>query len=124
MRTQGEGCLRVGSAGRLQGCTRQNAVWNSYPCDEWRRPLGSAPRQPARAAHSTAQRGAARLWLVLDMRRRMGEGRASGGPWGGRPREGRLGKAGGEQDRAFVVEVRYTVYFHLAYNLECLSLDE
>ena len=38
----------------------------------------SAPRQPAGAAHSQAEHGAARLWLVLDRRLRMGEGSASG----------------------------------------------
>jgi hypothetical protein len=32
----------------------------------------SAPPQPVGAARSTAERGAARLWLVLDMRLRMG----------------------------------------------------
>ena len=57
----------------------------------------SAPRQPARAAHSTAERGAARLWLVLDMRRRMGEGRASGGPWGEGLGKGDLGRLEGSK---------------------------
>ncbi len=32
----------------------------------------SAPRQPAGAARSKAERGVARLWLVLDRRLRMG----------------------------------------------------
>src|SRR5262249_8463488 len=38
--------------------------------------------RPAGAAPSQAERGAAPLSLVLDRRRRMGEGSASGGPWG------------------------------------------
>jgi len=38
---------------------------------------------------------AVRLALVLDRRLRMGEGSASGVPWGTSSRDGRLGKAGG-----------------------------
>jgi hypothetical protein len=41
----------------------------------------SAPRQPAGVARSKVERGVARLWLVLGMRLRMGEGRASGVSW-------------------------------------------
>jgi hypothetical protein len=37
-----------------------------------------APRLPAGAPRNQAEHGAARLWLVLDRRRRMGEGRALG----------------------------------------------
>ena len=37
---------------------------------------------PPPAARSQAEHGAARLWLVLDRRRRMGEGSAAGVPWG------------------------------------------
>ena len=48
---------------------RKNFVGNAHAL--LRRPLGSAP-----------QHGAARLWLVLDMRLRMGKGSASGVPWG------------------------------------------
>ena len=43
---------------------------------------------PAGAACSTAERGAARFWLVLDRRLRMGEGSASGRPWGDGPGKG------------------------------------
>ena len=38
---------------------------------------------------------AARLWLVLDRRRRMGEGRAAGGPWGDGLGTGDLGRRRG-----------------------------
>jgi len=40
-------------------------------------------------------RSAARLWLVLDRRRRMGEGRASGVPWGEGLGQGDLGRLEG-----------------------------
>ena len=44
-------------------------------------PAGAPPSAP-RAAHSKAERGAARRWLRLDRRRRMGEGSAAEVPWG------------------------------------------
>jgi len=47
------------------------------------------------AARSKAERGAGRLALVLDRRRRRGEGSAAGVAPGGRPRDRRLWKAGG-----------------------------
>jgi hypothetical protein len=50
----------------------------------------------ARAARRKAEHGVARLWLVLDSRRRRMPQRYSGG----RPREGRLGKAGGHDPLA------------------------
>src|SRR5712691_10341636 len=44
-----------------------------------------APRQPAGAARSTAERGAARRWLVLNRCRRLGAGRVIRGALGHRP---------------------------------------
>jgi hypothetical protein len=41
-----------------------------------------APQRAAAAHRSGLQPGGARLWLGLDRRRRMGEGSASGAPWG------------------------------------------
>jgi hypothetical protein len=54
----------------------------------------SAPRRPARAAHSIVERGAARRWLVLDRRLKMGEGRAAGVPWGEGLGKGDCGRRG------------------------------
>ena len=51
--------------------------------------------RPAGAARSTVERGAARLSLVLDRRRRMGEGSAARVAPGGRPRDRRLEGWGG-----------------------------
>ena len=47
-----------------------------------RTPPRSAAARPPERPRSQAERGAARLRLVLDRRRRMGEGSAAGGPWG------------------------------------------
>src|SRR5262249_61481259 len=44
---------------------------------------------------SPAERGAARRWRVLDRRRRMGEGNASGGSWGDGFGKGGLERLGG-----------------------------
>ena len=44
--------------------------------------LAAHPAHRGRAAHSKVEHGAARLLLVLDMRRRRGEVNASGAPWG------------------------------------------
>ena len=52
---------------------------------------------PARAARSQAEHGAARLWLVLDRRRRMGEGSAAGVPWGDGLGQGGWERRGGER---------------------------
>ena len=51
----------------------------------WRHHPGRTPQHPPPAAPPC---GAARLWLVLDRRRRMGEGSAAGGPWGDGLRKG------------------------------------
>jgi len=59
------------------------------------RPPGSGGR--ARAARSTAERGAARRGLVLDRRRRMGEGSAAGVPWGDGRGTGDVGRLEGER---------------------------
>jgi len=45
---------------------------------------------------SQAEHGATWLWLVLDMRLRIGEGSASGVPWGDGLGKGDLGRLGGK----------------------------
>ena len=54
----------------------------------WRRPAGAAPSQAAR--------GAAPLLLGLDRRRRMGEGSATGVPWGDSRGTGDVGRLEGD----------------------------
>ena len=44
---------------------------------------------------TSGQRGAARLWPVLDRHRRMGEGNATGVPWGAGLGKGGLASWGG-----------------------------
>jgi hypothetical protein len=58
------------------------------------------PRTWAGAACSTAERGAVRLELVLDRRRRMGEDSASGVPWGEGLGKGDCGRLRGERQEA------------------------
>ena len=80
-------------------------IGNTKPLFTPAPPTGAAPPPAGGGAHSgllpapqraAAERGAARLALVLDRRRRMGEGSAAGVAPGGRPRDRRLWKAGGE----------------------------
>jgi len=66
---------------------------NTRPCGA--APAGAPPSAP-RAAHSKAERGAARRWLRLDRRRRMGEGSAAGVPWGAGLGTGGLERLGGD----------------------------
>src|SRR6266851_6747232 len=58
-------------------------------------PSPAALAAPPARRRSPPERPAARLWLVLDMRLRMGEGSASGVPWGGGLGTGGFGKLGG-----------------------------
>jgi hypothetical protein len=60
------------------------------------RPAVAPPKRPG-AWRRAALHGFGRLWLVLDMRRRMEEGSASGVPWGGGLGKGGFGRVGGSR---------------------------
>ena len=69
--------MQTAFARRLAGRARPRAPAAHGACGAPR-----APRPPARAARRKAERGGARLWLVLDRRLRMGLSSASGVSWG------------------------------------------
>ena len=104
-RQRGLGGGGAGGGGRIRNATALvRRQLGSVPPRALPAPPAGGHAVPARAAHparrgraarSTVERGAARLWLGLDRRLRMGEGSASGGALGRKPREGRWWKTGG-----------------------------